>query len=86
MFPILGRNDTGSIKKVIMGLSFILSYLLCVDSFVSWLFIFNLKKEFYREKVYDSAPSILPMQGTQDGLEVDHERVFAPAAVMRDQL
>jgi hypothetical protein len=85
MFPVLGRNDTGSIKKVIMGLSFILSYLLCVDSFVSWLFIFNLKKEFYREKVYDSAPSILRMQETSDDLEVDPERVPAPSAVTKDE-
>lgn len=75
-FPLLGRKSTTPLKKILIGFAFILSYLLCVDSLFSWLFIMNLKfeeKENVSEKVYDAAPTHLLMPETLNDVTLDVE-------------
>ena len=75
-FPVLGRNKTSSFKKFLIGFAFILSYILCVDSFVSWFFMINLKfeeEETKSLKVYEAAPGISMMQGNLHNATVNDE-------------
>ena len=75
-FPVLGRKRTTTLKKILIGFAYILSYLLCVDSFVSWLFMINLKfeeKEHISEKVYEAAPCISMMQENLHNAAVNDE-------------
>jgi len=76
LFPVLGRNKTSSFKKFLIGFVFILSYILCVDSFVSWFFMINLKfeeEETKSLKVYEAAPGISMMQGNLHNATVNNE-------------
>ena len=75
-FPVLGRNRLTPFKKNLIGLAYFSSYLLCVDSFVSWFFIVNLKfeeKENISEKVNEAAPCLLLMQENLHNVTLDDE-------------
>jgi hypothetical protein len=77
LFPVLGRKSTPSFKKLIIGFIYVLSFILCVDSLVSWLFMSNLtfeSKENNTEKVYHAAaPNQLSMEETFNDVTLDVE-------------
>jgi hypothetical protein len=74
LYPVLGRKNLAPFKKFMIGLAFLLSFFLCVDSLTSWLFMNNLTcEEKQKEKLSAAAPCQLLVEENSKDVALDVE-------------
>jgi hypothetical protein len=74
LYAVLGRKYLAPVKKFMIGMAFLLSFFLCIDSLTSWLFMNNITCENKQnEKLSAAAPCQVLVEENSKDVTLDVE-------------